>query len=265
MSLMMLPLLITSILLLITPRRCFVTASSDIAAITTLTKSMGGAISAAWVGTEVCEMLGIVCDPNTLRIIDIVLRTDEGSDRNSKLHFAKGWVGLSSDSICLLDQLTTLIVTDYWPSISGEIPPYIASLPRLQILDLSENGITDEIPTGMGKLSQLVVLDLADNQIRGSIPPSVVELSSMKLLDISNNRISSEIPSEMGKMSILSLATMRGNHSSTVNIDTVTGPQPDTDLSRLHKHSTQEMLLQLFHGLRRGPPDRHGRKIAQAK
>ncbi|GER57885.1 tRNA dimethylallyltransferase [Striga asiatica] len=99
----------------------FINASSDLAAITALRESMGGAISSAWVGTKVCEMSGIVCELETLDIIDIILRAGEGLDQNSKLRFARGWVGLISDSICLLDQLTILIVTDYWASISGEI------------------------------------------------------------------------------------------------------------------------------------------------
>ncbi|KAL0425580.1 UNVERIFIED_CONTAM: DNA damage-repair/toleration protein [Sesamum radiatum] len=189
--------------------------SADLHAAMAFRDAMGGAISTAWTGNDFCIWPGIVCEPDTLRVTDIVLRAGDTSDTtlaNQKLHWTGDWTGLISDSLCLLDQLTTLIVTD-WGSISGEIPPCITSLSRLRFWT-SGNRISGGIPTDIGKLSQLVVLNLADNEISGSIPASIVDLSSLKLLDISNNKLSGEVPSDIGKLKMLSRAIMGGNQLS---------------------------------------------------
>lgn len=153
--------------------------STDLEAASAIRDAIGGAAVAAWTGADCCAWPGLVCNPDTLRVTDIVLRGSDSASPSERLDWPDDRSGHISDSLCQLDQLSTLIVTD-WNSIFGGIPPCIASLSNLRILDLSGNRLSGDIPTDIGKLRQLVVLNLADNEISGSIPPSVVDLRRIK-------------------------------------------------------------------------------------
>ncbi|KAL2499649.1 Leucine-rich repeat (LRR) family protein [Abeliophyllum distichum] len=97
--------------------------------------------------------------------------------------------GTISPAICKLTRLSSLTIAD-WKGISGTIPPCIASLPFLRIIDLIGNQLTGEIPADIGRLSRLSVLNVADNQISGTIPRSLTNLSSLMHLDLRSNKIS---------------------------------------------------------------------------
>ena len=108
--------------------------------------------------------------------------------------------------------------------LTGEIPPELASLSYLRVLDLSRNRLTGKIPPELGQLSQLQLLDLGENQLTGEIPPELGRLSQLQRLELAENRLTGEIPPELGSLASLSRLQLPGN--------TLKGPIP-TELGSL--------------------------------
>ncbi|KAK8559569.1 hypothetical protein V6N13_016311 [Hibiscus sabdariffa] len=164
-------------------------------------------------GTDCCSSwYGISCDPTTHQVTDVSLRGESEDPILQKLGHSKsgymtGWI---NPSICQLDKLNTLIIAD-WKGIAGEIPPCVAELPNLRVLDLIGNSLTGKIPEQIGNLQKLTVLNLADNKLTGEIPSSIVQLSSLKHLDLSNNLLAGEIPADFGNLKMLSRALLSRN------------------------------------------------------
>ena len=115
--------------------------------------------------------------------------------------------------------------------LSGAIPPDVARLRRLRVLDLSEIGtqtestLTGEIPTGIGYLENLEVLNLGASGLSGSIPPALGGLTELKVLDLSG-RLTGRIPNELGELTNLEVLNLRYN--------SLTGEIPPA-LARLHR------------------------------
>ncbi|GFY83445.1 leucine-rich repeat protein kinase family protein [Actinidia rufa] len=87
--------------------------------------------------------------------------------------------------------------------LSGSMDSLFSSLiynspQKLQVLDLSGNGVSGEISSAVGDFSSLQVLNLSRNSLDGSIPASIGKLKVLGSLDISDNRLNGSIPSEIG-------------------------------------------------------------------
>ncbi|XP_057474307.1 probable LRR receptor-like serine/threonine-protein kinase IRK [Actinidia eriantha] len=87
--------------------------------------------------------------------------------------------------------------------LSGSMDSLFSSLiynshQKLQVLDLSCNGVSGEISSAVGDFSSLQVLNLSRNSLDGSIPASIGKLKVLGSLDISDNRLNGSIPSEIG-------------------------------------------------------------------
>ncbi|PSS32483.1 LRR receptor-like serine/threonine-protein kinase [Actinidia chinensis var. chinensis] len=87
--------------------------------------------------------------------------------------------------------------------LSGSMDSLFSSLiynspQKLQVLDLSGNGVSGEISSAVGDFSSLQVLNLSRNSLDGSIPASIGKLKVLGSLDISENRLNGSIPSEIG-------------------------------------------------------------------
>ncbi|MFS8014708.1 putative non-specific serine/threonine protein kinase [Helianthus anomalus] len=123
----------------------------------------------------------------------------------------------------------------------GVIPARIASLPKLQVISLSNNNLTGLIPASMfcnvsvdklsirnvqlgfkaftniippvsGKcFSVLQVLDLQQNQIHGDFPLWLTYLATLTTLDVSGNRLSGEIPGEIGRLKLMEELKLANN------------------------------------------------------
>ena len=61
----------------------------------------------------------------------------------------------------------------------GEIPVELATLSRLEYLDLAHNQFTGQIPTELTGLSRLKSLHLAGNLLEGEILPELESMSSL--------------------------------------------------------------------------------------
>ncbi|KAI5019885.1 hypothetical protein ZWY2020_044773 [Hordeum vulgare] len=99
------------------------------------------------------------------------------------------------------------------PSLSGTLPPQLASLRSLQVLTVSQNALVHgEVPRGIGGLAGLVHLDLSYNSLTGPIPARIGELRSLQGLDLSYNSFSGPIPSKLGQLAQLQKLDLSSNN-----------------------------------------------------
>ncbi|KAL6618886.1 hypothetical protein ACP70R_034025 [Stipagrostis hirtigluma subsp. patula] len=106
------------------------------------------------------------------------------------------------------------------PSLSGTLPPQLASLRSLQVLTVSQNAlIRGEVPQGIGELKNLVHLDLSYNSLTGTIPSRLGELRGLAGLDLSYNSFSGPIPARLGDLAQLQKLDLSSNN--------LTGGVPD--------------------------------------
>lgn len=65
---------------------------------------------------------------------------------------------------------------------------------RVIELDLGDNGLSGELPPGLTNLAKLEELLLSDNRLRGSIPPEIGNLTRLTQLELDDNELTGEIP-----------------------------------------------------------------------
>ena len=87
--------------------------------------------------------------------------------------------------------------------LTGDLPPELADLTDLDVLDLSRNQLTGELPPELTGLTNLVVLDLSRNQLTGELPPEVAALINLVDLDLSENQLTGELPPEVAELFLL--------------------------------------------------------------
>ena len=118
-----------------------------------------------------------------------------------------------------LARLTDLGVLDLeFNRLTGPIPPELASLENLSWLVLRRNQLTGPIPPELGSLENLTWLDLLGNQLTGPIPPELARLTDLGVLGLEFNRLTGPIPSWLGDLSALNILSLGGNQ--------LTGPIP---------------------------------------
>ncbi|EEF41588.1 ATP binding protein, putative [Ricinus communis] len=72
------------------------------------------------------------------------------------------------------------------------------SVPKLQVLDLSENEFSGKIASSIGVLSSLQFLNLSGNSLEGPLPGTIGDLKELDVLDLSGNSLNGSIPLEIG-------------------------------------------------------------------
>lgn len=87
--------------------------------------------------------------------------------------------------------------------LSGQIPPDIGKLDRLEILELNNNNLYGKIPSELGNCTELQALYLQGNYLSEQIPSELGNLTGLQFLDISSNSLSGSIPSSLGQLNKL--------------------------------------------------------------
>ncbi|PWZ16338.1 putative leucine-rich repeat receptor-like protein kinase [Zea mays] len=99
------------------------------------------------------------------------------------------------------------------PSLSGALPPQLASMRSLQVLTVSQNAlIRGAVPNGIGELASLVHLDLSYNSLTDPIPSRLGDLRRLVGLDLSYNSFSGRIPSRLGDLAQLQKLDLSSNN-----------------------------------------------------
>ena len=115
------------------------------------------------------------------------------------------WANVVTDSD---GRVTWLALNDN--NLTGELPPELGNLSKLQLLRLHDNNLTGEIPSQLRNLTELVDLALGENpghpgnnEFAGSIPSRLGGLSSLVQLNLGENMLSGPIPPELGNLASL--------------------------------------------------------------
>ncbi|MES1245558.1 MAG: hypothetical protein ABUT39_28390 [Acidobacteriota bacterium] len=171
------------------------------AALTSLYRSAGGDAwrdRSGWLGrpgTE-CRWHGVVCDAAESAVVEL---------RLSSNGLAGSLPGGIPPELADLPRLRVLDLRSN--ALEGEIPPEIGRLSGLEILDLAYNGLTGEVPRGLGRLGRLRVLSLERNALTG-LPPGLGRLASLTSLDLSFNPIAG-LPDDLARLSRLRTLRLR--------------------------------------------------------
>ncbi|KAL4581987.1 hypothetical protein LXL04_006524 [Taraxacum kok-saghyz] len=107
-------------------------------------------------------------------------------DLNAKL------VGKLSSAISKLSELRILSLP--FNDLSGEIPPEIWGMEKLEVIDLEGNLIHGSLQSHFSGLKNLRVLNLGFNQISGEIPNSISQFKNLQVLNLAGNHINGSIP-----------------------------------------------------------------------
>ena len=95
--------------------------------------------------------------------------------------------------------------------LRGPLPPELAELSALRVLDLSENWLTGPIPPDLGTIETLEELRLEINLLSGSLPPELGSLPRLTQLHLYDNRLTGAIPPELGSLPRLWLLWLQRN------------------------------------------------------
>nr|ABK24515.1 unknown [Picea sitchensis] len=97
---------------------------------------------------------------------------------------------------------------------NGTLPPAIAQLSALQILDLTNNAFHGPIPHTIGNLTDLVRLLVSHNSFSGNIPASLSSLSNLQQLSLDDNSLEGPIPATFNNLTSLVRLELNGNNLS---------------------------------------------------
>ncbi|XVF84385.1 hypothetical protein PTKIN_Ptkin17bG0032600 [Pterospermum kingtungense] len=98
----------------------------------------------------------------------------------------------------MLKQLRSIDVSHN--RFSGSISRGILSLPRLEYLNVSHNGLTTiEVNNSRGSDTPLRVIDAQWNNLHGHLPPNLVNLGRLRVTNLANNRLTGRIPRSYGE------------------------------------------------------------------
>ena len=85
-------------------------------------------------------------------------------------------------------------------SISGPLPDFPDTSPKLKQLVLAKNQLTGTIHDSFFKLNDLNVLDLTGNELIGGIPAGLGDLTQLNTLKLASNSLSKSIPVKLGRL-----------------------------------------------------------------
>ncbi|XP_052301402.1 probable LRR receptor-like serine/threonine-protein kinase At1g29720 [Populus trichocarpa] len=104
-------------------------------------------------------------------------------------------LNLNNDGYC---HITSLYLKTL--SFSGELPPEMANLTYLEIIDLTRNYISGNIPEEWASMKHLTELSLTSNRLSGNIPGYLGSFPSLSYLSLEANQFSGTIPSQLGDL-----------------------------------------------------------------
>eukprot|EP00884_Botryococcus_braunii_P010037 jgi/Botrbrau1/19034/Bobra.0100s0062.1 len=103
--------------------------------------------------------------------------------------------------------------------LKGSLPPDVADLGYLQVLNLSSNSFTGALPDNWGypgALPNVTVLLLDSNQLQGDLPAGWANsgsLANLVLLNIANNNLSGHLPDNWGSGGLVNLRVLSLKHN----------------------------------------------------
>ncbi|GJN12465.1 hypothetical protein PR202_ga30744 [Eleusine coracana subsp. coracana] len=164
-----------------------------------------------------CAWPGVSCTPNTTGAIvgiDLSRRNLSGTAISptaarllaptlTSLNLSgNAFTGELPPAVFLLRRLEALDVSRN--AFNGTFPDgIIAKLDALRVLDAFSNCFVGPLPRGLGALRRLGHLNLGGSYFNGSIPAELGSLRQLKFLHLAGNALSGNIPKELGQLTSL--------------------------------------------------------------
>ncbi|XP_050290652.1 probable LRR receptor-like serine/threonine-protein kinase At1g07650 isoform X3 [Quercus robur] len=127
---------------------------------------------------------------------------------------------LTNDGVCHVVQIFLRV-----QGLAGILPPALAKLHHLKIIDLNANYLSGNIPEEWASM-QLEYLSISTNNLSGPIPTYLGNITTLKIMSIESNQFSGIVPPELGNLVNLEYLILSANN--------LTGELPDT-LTNLNK------------------------------
>ncbi|CAL2253732.1 unnamed protein product [Prunus armeniaca] len=100
-------------------------------------------------------------------------------------------------------------------NLTGRIPSWLGTLPRLFYINLSHNRISDRKTYPPHRLSYFpALIDLSDNNIDGDIPTEIHQLQLLRRLYLNSNNFVGVIPDQISNLKELEVLNLSMNHLS---------------------------------------------------
>ncbi|KAJ9678860.1 hypothetical protein PVL29_020910 [Vitis rotundifolia] len=156
-------------------------------------------ILSSWDKRDCCQWRGVQCSNQSAQVIMLHLPAPPTEIAG----MYKSLKGEISPSLLELEHLTHLDLS-FNDFERRPIPPFLASLTKIQYLNLSHANFTGRLPIQLRNLSNLLSLDLSFNDFEGRpIPPFLASLTKIQHLSLSDANFTGRLPSQLGNLSNL--------------------------------------------------------------
>ena len=112
--------------------------------------------------------------------------------------FKNNLVGTLPPELALLSKLD--VVNLHENAISGSVPSELGLWHDVTLLQMFNNSLSSSLPSELSELSQIRQLNFAFNVLTGSLPTELSRLTTMEVFSVSNNQISGVVPTEFGRL-----------------------------------------------------------------
>ncbi|KAJ3083912.1 hypothetical protein HK100_009388, partial [Physocladia obscura] len=97
-------------------------------------------------------------------------------------------------------------------NLSGSIPhPFIHTIVRIYLLDLSRNNLSGVIPAEFCRLEDLTHLNLSENNLTGCLPEGIYNMLNLCEINLESNCFDGKIPNSIGQLINLEVLNLKGN------------------------------------------------------
>ena len=95
--------------------------------------------------------------------------------------------------------------------LTGQFPTTLCSLGKLQHLRIFNNSFTGTLPSCVCQMTTLLDFEVSDNSFTGSIPDCIGQLRNLGFLYLSRNNITGTLPVSMGQMVMAQIIDVSSN------------------------------------------------------
>lgn len=159
---------------------------------------------------------GQVADSTELRVLRQFYASTNGDQWHNHTNWLQGTTSADFATWACLQVAGGDVVgiLGYGNNLQGTLPPSLAELRQLVILDLPANQLRGSLPASLGQLTHLQSLSLWQNQLSGPLPAELGQLSQLQHLNLYSNQLSGPIPAALRNLTALTYLSLNSNQFS---------------------------------------------------